>query len=188
MGKVILGMTMSLDGFINDRNGSVSSLYPDLAELRETQILQEEIRSTGAVVMGRHAYDMADGDFTDYEFQVPIFVITHEAPEKAAKGENDNLSFTFVTDGVKSAIERARAASLRSEGDKDVTIIGGANAAQQCIRAGLVDEIHIDLMPILLGGGGLRLFEHLGSKEIELEKIKVIEAPVRTHLRFRVVQ
>lgn len=183
MSKVILGMTMSLDGFINDLNGSVSRLYPDLAELRDTEVLQEEIRSTGAVVMGRRAYDMADGDFTDYEFQVPIFVITHEAPERAAKGENDNLSFTFVTDGVTSAIEKAKAAA----GDKDVTIIGGASSAQQSIREGLVDEIRIDLMPVLLGGG-LRLFEHLGSEAINLEKLKVIEATVRTHLRFRVVK
>lgn len=183
MGKVILGMTMSLDGFINDRNGSVSRLYHDLAELRDSEVLQGEIRSTGAVVMGRHAYDMANGDFTDYEFQVPIFVITHEAPDRVAKGENDNLSFTFVTDGVNSAIERASEAA----GDKDVTVIGGANAAQQCIRAGLVDEIHIDLMPILLGGG-LRLFEHLGSEQIELEKLKVIESHTRTHLRFRLIK
>jgi dihydrofolate reductase len=187
VGKVIFGMTMSLDGFINDRNGSVSPLYPDFAEFRDSEVLQEEIRSTGAVVMGRCAYDMADGDFTDYEFQVPIFVITHEAPERVAKGENDSLSFTFVTDGVSSAIEKAKAASLRSEGDKDVTMIGGANTAQQCIRAGLVDEIHIDLMPILLGGG-LRLFEHLGSEQIKLEKIKVIEAPTRTHLSFRLIK
>jgi dihydrofolate reductase len=183
VGKVILGMTMSLDGFINDRNGSVSPLYPDFAELRDTEVLQEAIRSTGAVVMGRRAYDMADGDFTDYEFQVPIFVITHEAPERVAKGENDNLSFTFVTDGVSSAIEKAKAVA----GDKDVTMIGGANSAQQCIRAGLVDEIHIDLMPILLSGG-LRLFEHLGSEQIKLEKIKVMEAPTRTHLRFRLIK
>src|SRR5207249_3435023 len=85
--KVILGTTMSLDGFINDRNGSVQSLYPDLEELRKTEMLQESIRTTGAVVMGRHAYDMGEGDFTDYEYQVPIFVLTHHVPEKVAKGE-----------------------------------------------------------------------------------------------------
>jgi len=126
MGKVILGLTMSLDGYINDRNGSVGRLYPDFAEYRDSDLLQESIRSTGAVVMGRHAYDMANGDFTDYEFQVPIFVITHEAPQRVAKGENDALSFIFVTNGVKTAIERARAAAR----DKDVTPVGGANAAQ----------------------------------------------------------
>jgi dihydrofolate reductase len=183
MGKVVLGLTMSLDGFINDRNGDVGRLYHDLAELRETEVLQESIRTTGAVVMGRRAYDMGNGDFTDYEFQVPIFVLTHEVPDTVAKGENEKLAFTFVTDGVESAIEKAKAAA----GNKDVAVIGGANIAQQCLKAGLLDEIQIDLMPLLLGEG-LRLFEHLSMEQIELEKTKVIDAPVRTHLIFRVVK
>src|SRR5574342_140481 len=80
MGKVIVGTTMSLDGFINDRTGSLAPLYPDLARLRETDMLQESMESTGAVLMGRHAYDLADGDFTGYEYQVPIFVLTHHPP------------------------------------------------------------------------------------------------------------
>ena len=95
MGKVILGLTMSLDGFINDRNGDVGRLYPDMSELRESAILQEAIRTTGAIVMGKRAYDMALGDFTDYEFQTPIFVLTHEVPDKVARGENDKLTFTL---------------------------------------------------------------------------------------------
>ncbi len=69
MAKVIVGMTVSLDGFVNDRNGSVARLYPDLAALRKTEVLQEAIADTGAVVMGRRAYEMANGDFTGYEFQ-----------------------------------------------------------------------------------------------------------------------
>src|SRR5260370_15537926 len=85
MGKVIVGATMSLDWFMNDRNGDVSRLYPDLQALRRTEMLQEEIQTTGAVVMGRRAYDMAEGDLTDYEFQVPIFVLTHHVPEQVAK-------------------------------------------------------------------------------------------------------
>ena len=112
MGKVIVGTTMSLDGFMNDRNGDVSLLYPDLEALRRTEMLQEEIQTTGSVVMGRRAYDMAEGDFTDYEFQVPIFVLTHHVPEKATKGENERLTFTFITDGVESALEKAKAADL----------------------------------------------------------------------------
>src|SRR5215470_10596581 len=99
MAKVVGGMTMSLDGYVNDRDGNVAALYPDLGELASTDMLQESIRNTGAVVMGRHAYDMANGDFTGYEYQVPIFVITHEAPKKTAKGENDQLKFHFVTEG-----------------------------------------------------------------------------------------
>jgi dihydrofolate reductase len=183
MGKVLLGTTMSLDGFIADRNGDVSRLYPDLSELRKTEVLQESIKTTGAVVMGKRAYDMAEGDFTDYEYQVPIFVLTHDVPEKVAKGENRKLTFTFVTDGIESAIEKAKAAA----GGKNVTVIGGANTAQQLIRAGLLDEIQIGIMPVLLGEG-LRFFEHLGTEHIELEKIGVIESPVRTDLRFRFIK
>ena len=113
MAKVIVGMTTSLDGFVNDRNGSVARLYPDLAALRKTEMLQDAIANTGAVVMGRRAYEMANGDFTGYEFQVPIFVLTHHPPEAVAKGENAKLSFTFVGDLI-SAIQRARKAA----GDK----------------------------------------------------------------------
>jgi dihydrofolate reductase len=183
MGKVLAGMTMSLDGFIQDSNGSVARLYPDLDALRQTDLLQEEMRRTGAVVMGRRAYDMAQGDFTGYEFQVPIFVLTHHAPQTVAKGENDRLRFTFVTDGIEHAIAQARAAA----GDKDVAVIGGAQTVQQCLQAGLVDELQIDLVPLLLGGG-LRLFEQPGSEPVELERIRVIEYPWFTHLRFRVLR
>ncbi len=183
MGKVILGVTMSLDGFIADRNGDVSRLYPDLNELRKTELLQESIRATGAVVMGRHAYDMAEGDFTGYEFQVPIFVLTHHVPEKTAKGENEKLSFTFVTDGLASAIEKAKAAA----GDKNVTVIGSADTAQQCINSGLFDVLEIGLVPVLLGNG-LRVFDHLGERPIEMERFKVLESPTRTDLWFRVIK
>jgi dihydrofolate reductase len=183
MGKVLAGMTMSLDGFIQDSNGSVARLYPDLDALRQTDLLQEEIRRTGAVVMGRRAYDMAQGDFTGYEFQVPIFVLTHAAPATVARGENDRLHFTFVTDGIEHAIAQARAAA----GDKDVAVIGGAQTVQQCLQAGLVDELQIDLVPVLLGGG-LHLFEQPGSEPVELERIRVIEYPWFTHLRFRVLR
>lgn len=183
MAKVLLGMTTSLDGFVQDRHGSVDRLYPDLAALRQTEALQELIRTTGAVVMGRRAYDMAAGDFTGYEFQVPIFVLTHHAPERVAKGENERLKFTFVTDGIESAIEKAKAAA----GDKYVSVIGGASTAQQCLNAGLVDELQVDVRPVLLGAGR-RLFEHLDAERIELERIRVTESPTTTDLRFRVVK
>lgn len=183
MGKVVAGMAMSLDGFINDRNGSVGRLYPDLDALRKTDILQEAIRTTGAVVIGRRAYDMADGDFTGYEFQVPIFVLTHAAPQKVAKGENGKLKFTFVTDGIESAIRQAKAAA----GNKNVTVIGGASTVQQLLRAGLVDEIQIGLMSVLLGGG-TRLFENTGSEPIELESAGVIESLGVSYLRFRPIK
>jgi dihydrofolate reductase len=156
MSKVVVGTTMSLDGFINDRNGSVDRLYPDLAALGKTEMLQESIRTTGAVVMGRHAFEMGDPDWyvDNYEYQVPIFVVTHRVPDKPPR-QDDKLTFTFVTDGIESAVRQARAAA----GDKDVTVIGGADIAQQIIKAGLADEIEVGIMPILLGEG-LRFFEH----------------------------
>ncbi len=183
MAKVIVGTTMSLDGFINDRNGRVDRLYPDLDELRKTEMLQESIRMTGAVLMGRRAYDMAAGDLTGYEYQVPIFVLTHHVPEQVAKGQNENLKIIFVTDGIERAVEKAKAAA----GDKYVTVVGGASTAQQLMRAGLVDEIQIGIMPVLLGEG-LRFFEQTGVAQIQLEKIDVKQTPTRTDLRFRIVK
>ncbi|GCE31103.1 riboflavin biosynthesis protein RibD [Dictyobacter alpinus] len=183
MGKVITGATMSLDGFMSDRNGDVSRLYPDFEALHNTEMLREEIRTTGAVVMGRHAYDMAEGDMTGYEYQVPIFVLTHHVPEKAARGENDKLTITFVATGIESAIAQAKAAA----GDKHVMVVGGADTAQQCLRAGLVDEIHIGIVPILLGEG-LRFFEPLNYEQLKLERTRILESSTRTDLWFRVVR
>lgn len=186
MGKVVLGMTMSLDGFINDPTGSVEALYPDLAALRETEPLSESIRNTGAVVMGRNSFDMAeDPDWFagNYEYQVPIFVLTHQAPQRHPR-ETDELTFTFVTDGIESTIQQAKAAA----GDKDVNVIGATSTARQCLHAGLADELHVDIMPVLLGGG-LRSFEGAGAEQIQLERIKVMELPQgRTHLEFRILK
>ena len=183
MGNVIIGATLSLDGFMNDRNGDVGRLYPDFEALHRTEMLQEEIRTTGAVLMGRRSYDMAEGDLTGYEYQVPIFVLTHHVPAKGPKGENDRLTVTFVTDGIESAIAQAKAAA----GDKQVTVVGGAQTAQQCLRAGLVDEIHMGIVPVFLGEG-LRFFAPGGLEQVELEQIRVFESPTRTDLWFRVVR
>lgn len=183
MGKVIGGMTLSLDGFASDLHGDVSRLYPNLGELRATEMLQEEIRTTGAVLMGRHSYNMGDPDsFAEhYEYQVPIFVLTHHIPEKKPK-ETETLTITFVTDGLESAVAQAKAAA----GDKNVILIG-ASINQQCMNAGLCDELHIGIMPVLLGAG-LRLFEHLAVSRIMLEKIRIFEAGARTDLWFRVIK
>lgn len=181
--KVILGLTISLDGFAEDINGSVGRLYPDLDTLRETEVLKESIRSTGSVVMSMKEFDMTkdpDSLADGYEYQVPIFIFTDKAPEKHPK-ENDKITFTFVTDGVKSAIMQAKAAA----GDKNVTIIGSASTTQQCIKTGLADELHIDIIPIFLKKG-YRPFEDINNKSIKVERIKVIALPAgRTHLRFR---
>lgn len=186
MGKVMAGMTMSLDGFINDRNGSAQSLSPDFDELLEAPSFKELTENTGAIIMGRHVYEMADpfewvND--DYEFQVPIFVLTHTPPEKFPKG-NDKLTLTFITDGIESAISQAK----KVAGDKIVQIIGGADTIQQSLNAGLCDELEIDIMPTLLGEG-LRLFENLDTDNIQLERVKVEETtPSRTSITFRVTR
>ena len=186
MGKVILGMTMSLDGFINDRSGSVAALYPDLVAWRETDPGKESIQNTGAVVIGRNSYAMSeDPDWFagNYEYQVPIFVLTHEPPEKHPK-ETKDLTFTFVTDGIESAIRQAKEAA----GDKDVNVIGAASTAQQCLKAGLADELQVDIMPVFLGGG-LQPFEGIDQGQIQLERLAVMELPHgRTHLKFRIIK
>jgi dihydrofolate reductase len=182
--KVIGGMAMSLDGFVNDGNGSVARLYPDMEAMHETEVLQEAMKNTGAVLMGRHTYDMANGDFTGYEFQVPIFVVTHHVPEQVAKGENENLHFTFVTDGLESAVRQAKGAAGEN---KVVTVVGGASILQQLMKAGLLDELQVDIAPVLLGEG-LRLFEHLAAQQIELEKIKVTDSSFTTAFHFRIVK
>jgi dihydrofolate reductase len=186
MAKVIAGMTMSLDGFINDRNGSAESLSPDFSELLETTSFKEMIKNTGAVIMGRHTYEMADPFLwitDDYEFQVPLFILTHTPPEKYPKG-NDKLSVTFVTDGVESAIAQAKKAA----GDKIVQIIGGADTIQQSLNSGLCDELWIDLMPVLLGEG-LGLFENIKADKIKLERISVEETTTsRTSFIFKVTK
>jgi dihydrofolate reductase len=186
MGKVILGATMSVDGFINDRTGSVAALYPDLAEMREMEPMRESIHKTGAVVMGRNSFDMAedpDSLADNYEYQVPIFVLTHHPLQRKPR-ENGRISFTFVTDGIESAVAQAKAAA----GDKDVTIIGAASTARQCLMAGLADELHIDIMPVLLCAG-LRMFDSLDMQAIHMEKLKVVELPGgRMHLEYRIVK
>jgi dihydrofolate reductase len=180
---------MSLDGYISDSNGSLDRLYSDMAvgnveheSVQSYEVMREAIRDTGAVVMGKNAFLMAeDPDLyaDNYEFQVPIFVLTRQVPQEKPK-ENENLTFTFVTEGIESAIAQAKAAA----GDRDVQIIGGASTAQQALMSGLVDELQIDIMPVLFNDG-LRLFENIDA-DIELEKIRVVDMPVRTHLSFRV--
>jgi len=118
MTKVIVGMTISLDGFAADRNGSAGALYPDLEDLRDTDYMQAMIRETGAVLMGKRAFEMGDPDsyVGTYEFQVPIFVLTHEPPSIPPK-QDEHLSFTFVTDGLESAVVQA----TRAAGGRAVT-------------------------------------------------------------------
>ncbi|MBH5318368.1 dihydrofolate reductase [Paenibacillus sp. GSMTC-2017] len=184
MAKVIVDITMSLDGFIAAPNGDPA---PQLHQWffapsdSSIQVIQEQLDTTGAIIMGRRTYDAGDkaDGFIDNPFDVPHFVLTHTTPEKAAKGAS---SFTFVTDGIQSALKQA----LDAAHDKDVCIMGGATIIQQYIKAGLIDEIQVQIVPILLGEG-TRLFDQIGNKSIELESTRVIESSNVTHLRFNVI-
>lgn len=183
MGRVIAGMVMSVDGYVSDRNRDLSRLYPDFDAMRESAAVQEAMQATGAVVMGRRSYEMGNGDFTGYEFQVPIFVVTHQVPEEPARGENDQLSFTFVTEGVARAIDLARSAA----GGNDVTIVGGPDIIGQALACGLVDELHLDIRAVLLNDG-LPMFERSEGAPVDLEIIDVTGSPGITHFRYRVLR
>lgn len=184
MGKVIAGMTMSLDGFVADADGNVDRLYADLADLQGTTYMTDTIAETGAVIMGRKTFEMGDPDsyVGAYEFQVPIFVLSHHPPEIPPKQDN-RLTFTFVPDGVAPAVAKATAAA----GDKAVQVVGGVSVIQQVLHAELVNELHIDIMPLFLGDG-LRLFERAALDRIVLETIGVEPVGQRTGLRFRIVR
>lgn len=182
MTRVIVGMTMSVDGFVADRNGGVGRLYPDLEDLRGTAYMNAAIEETGAVLMGRKTFEMGDPDsyVGEYEFQVPIFVLTREPPRAKPK-QDEHLTFTFVTEGVEAAIARAAEAA----GDRAVMVVGGVNVARQLLHARLVDELRIDIMPVLLGSG-LPFFGNADLEGVQLAKIGVQEVGARTSLSFRV--
>ena len=204
MGKVHVDITMSLDGFIAGPNDGpdvplgeggerLHEWVYDLATWREAhgleggktnrdaEVLDEAMRDNGAIVLGRRMFDNAQGWGDEPPFHLPVFVLTHEPRDELAK--EGGTTFVFVTDGIDSALEQAKAAA----GDNDVAIGGGANTVQQYIKAGLVDELQVHITPLLLGGG-IRLFDDLGTEQIELETTRVIESPGVTHLRFRVVK
>lgn len=191
MSKVVLGITVSVDGYINDKNGSITSLFSDIFETdeenagKENNILKQAIATTGAVIMGKNAYLMAeDVDLyaDNYEFQVPIFVLTHHVPEKHPK-ENENLKITFVTEGIQKAVELAK--NVVAE-NKDIVIIGGAQTAQQAIKNGIVDEIQLDIMTVMLGGG-VKLFTGDFMDMVKLEKIQLSETKERVSIIYRVL-
>ena len=142
------------------------------------KLLEEGNRTIGAMVAGRKMFDLA-GAWAGSPPFAPCFVVTHTVPQEWVK---EGSPFTFVTDGIESAIRQAKQAA----GDKNV-VIATASLLQQGIRAGLVDEINVDLVPILLGAG-VRLFDHLGTEPIDLERTMVVAAPGVTHLRFRIVK
>ena len=203
MGKVTFNMTMSLDGFVagpNDgpENGLgdggdglfnwyfsgdtevfMSEGVPPLKVSKQSaEILKEAISTYGAGVWGRRTFDIAHA-WGGNPPGSPAFIVTHNVPQEWVK---EGSPFIFVTDGVESAIHMA----MKAAGDKDV-VICTPSILQQALKAGLVDEIHVDVAPILIGGG-VSLFNQLGIGPINLECIRAIQSPNVTHLGFRVVK
>jgi dihydrofolate reductase len=158
----------------------------------DSDVMAEHLGGAAAHVMGRRMFggegawdnpDWGDGAWEgwwgdDPPFHNPVFVLTSHPREPLVKGDT---TFTFVTDGIESALEQARAAA----GDGGVLIDGGASAIQQSLRAGAVDEFQLHVSPVLLGGG-VRLFEEGDLPEIELER--TIASPAVTHLKYRVIK
>jgi dihydrofolate reductase len=149
--------------------------------------MEKELANIGATIMGRNMFGGGKGPWSSTDpwngwwgrkppFHHPVFVLTHHAREPLVM--EGGTSFTFVTDGIESALEQAR----RAAGGKDVALSGGAQAAQQYLKAGLVDEMQLHLAPILLGGGE-RLFE--GVDDLHgLVLVETVAAPNVVHLKF----
>tara|TARA_B110001454_G_scaffold219201_1_gene251873 strand:+ start:14606 stop:15211 length:606 start_codon:yes stop_codon:yes gene_type:complete len=180
MSEVTLDMAMSLDGFSIDRDGD--SLYP-VEELKGTQALVDMINSTGAIIMDQDYYDDVNHDFTNYAYQVPVFVVTENPTHFVTKGQNNKLKFNFVTTGIFQAIKMARSAAKK----KNVVIVGGVKLAQIALEAGVVDSLKIRLVNII-AGKGTRLFDHLNDQRIKLETIYTKEFNNRTDLYFKIVR
>jgi dihydrofolate reductase len=202
MGKVVFANSVSLDGYVAGPNdGPDNGLGDGGARLFDwysngdtavplqgtdmvfkvsrasAEMLQEEWSKIGAMVAGRRMFDIAHAWGGNPPGGGPCFIVTHNPPQEWLKPDSP---FTFVTDGVESAVRQAKQAA----GDKDVAI-SSASIAQQCLRAGLLDEINLDLAPVILGGG-VRLLDHL--EHIDLEIVRVIEGKSVTHLKYRVVK
>lgn len=148
----------------------------------DSELLREWFDSTGAVVMGRTMFDTGEQYWgEDPPFRTPVFVLTHRPrPTVTLQG---GTSYTFVTDGIESAIAQASAAA----GDRNVDIGGGASAIQATLRAGLLDELHLHVLPVLMNQG-VRLFDGLDPAHIELEPLHVIDGTHATHLKYRVLR
>jgi dihydrofolate reductase len=196
MRTVYVDISMSLDGFIAGTNDDVDPLHEWLYGLKgfrephgmeggttgpDSEVIDEAMKRSGAVIVGRRMYELAEGWGDNPPFHKPVFVLTHRAREPLVK--EGGTTFTFVTDGAASALAQARAVA----GDRAISIGGGASTVQQYLGAGLVDEMQIHIVPVLLGAG-IRLFEGIGPGRVKLETTRVIESPVVTHLRFRVLR
>jgi dihydrofolate reductase len=212
MTKLRLDITMSLDGFVAGPNQTLEHPLGENGERlhewafaavswrenhglsggesnADSDVIKESLDATGAVVMGRKMFSGGHGPWADDPradgwwgddppFHVPVFVLTHHPRETLVM--QGGTSFTFVADGIEAAVAQAREVAR----GKDVLAAGGGSLAQQCLAAGLLDELQIHVVPLLLGDG-VRLFGQL-DPVVDLEATRVIESPAVTHLRYRV--
>jgi dihydrofolate reductase len=214
MAKLRFDISMSVDGFIAGPNPSEEQPLGEggtqlhewafkLAAWRKphgleggevnasTEVVEESTDNIGATVMGRNMFGGGPGPWGedpwdgwwggDPPFHTPVFVLTHHEREPLEK--QGGTTFTFVTDGIESALEQAKEAA----GGKDVSLGGGANVIQQYLAAGLVDELQLNVVPIVLGDG-TRLFDNIAGADVKLEAVRVLETPDVTHLKYRVVR
>ncbi|MFF7728639.1 dihydrofolate reductase family protein [Streptomyces sp. NPDC008001] len=199
MGKVITGATMSLDGYIAGPdesgfdllfqwygNGDVeiptagSSAPPIRVSAASAALIKPEWENTGALVVGRYLYDRTGAWGGRHPMDVTTVVLTHRRPDDRPE---DDENFVFVTDGIEAAVARARELA----GDKNVAVNGG-QMARQCLEAGLLDEVGVELVPVVLGAGKT-LFGELGGTPVRFEgPTRVVEGTGVTHLRYRVAK
>jgi dihydrofolate reductase len=200
MSEVYAQLSMSLDGFVAGPNDSPGNGLGDGGERLHEWItataswqrqhggeggeetdesrLVETFERAGAIVMGRRMFDHGEEPWgPEPPFHKPVFVVTHREREPVVQGET---TYTFVTDGIERALELARDAA----GGKDVQLAGGGQIVSQYLAAGLLDEIHVHVAPVILGGGP-RLFDAPGLEKVELEPVEVLASPRSTHLRYR---
>jgi dihydrofolate reductase len=214
MAELRFDVSMSVDGFIAGPNPSeehplgeggqqLHEWVVKLAAWRKphgleggeinasTEVVEESIDNIGATVMGRNMFGGGPGAWgedpwdgwwgDDPPFRTPVFVLTHHEREPLEK--HGGTTFTFVTSGIESALEQAKEAA----GGKDVSVGGGASVIQQYLAAGLVDELQLNVVPIVLGDG-TRLFDNIAGADVKLEPVRVVETPDVTHLKYRVVK
>ena len=188
MTRLIADMSMSLDGRIATPDDDISRLTrwffdgdtevtpgaPFRTSGASAELLREALTSVGAIIGGRRYFDLADGWGGRHPMGMPVFILTHEPP---ADWPSDS-TIHFVTDGLESAVAQARAAA----GDKDVAI-ATPDAVRQCVEAGVLDELQVNVVPVVLGAGPL-FFEGIAT-QVELDGPEVIEGTGVTHLRYR---
>lgn len=196
MSKVIAGFSMSLDGYVADANDGVEEVFKWYStgnsdaeytvgdatftmSAEGAEYIREAGQAAGVLVTARRTFDVANAWGGRHPMDVPIVVVTHRIPEEWVHRKGS--PFTFVTEGVPKAIETA----MGIAGDKDV-VVGAPSVTKQCLRLGLLDEIHIDLVPVVLGGG-IRLFED-GRAPVHFEITAASGTSTVTHITYRVIR